>query len=325
MRRAGIFIAVLIGSVAATTVAIAQSYPTRPITMIVPLAAGGATDMISRIVAEHMKTTLGQPIVIDNVPTAAGTVGVARAARAAPDGYTLSAGDQTSFVMSSITNPVQYDTVRDFAPISLLSTSPVVFLGKSSLPQRNLRDLIGWLRENPGKASLATFGQGSGPHIVGAAFQLNTATRMQAVPYRGTPPALQDLIAGQVDVMFAELATALPHIRDRNVQAFAVLASARSAAAPEIPTIEEAGGPALHITTWRGLWTPQGTPPGIIEKLNAAVVDALTDPKIQQRVAELGQELPPRAQMNPQALAAHHRAEREKWLTLIKAVSETGR
>jgi tripartite-type tricarboxylate transporter receptor subunit TctC len=320
MKWLSAFLAALIASV---QIATAQDYPARPITLIVPLAAGGGADIVSRIITERMRVSLGQPIVIENIPAAAGTVALARLARATPDGYTLSTGDQTSHVISSITNQVQYDVMKDFAPISLLSTSPVLFVGRSSLPQANLRELIDWLRANPGKASLGTTGQGGGPHIVGGAFQANTATQLQVVPYRGVAPALQDLMAGHVDLLFVEIAGALPYVREGKLHAYAVLAPSRSRVAPEIPTIEEAGGPPLHITTWRGLWAPRGTPSTIIEKLNAAVVEALDDPQVQKRVADIGQEIASPVERNPPALAVHHRAEMDRWRALIKAADET--
>jgi len=320
MKVLSFVLAALVGLI---PIAAAQDYPSRPITLIVPFAAGGGVDTIARIVVERMKVALGQPIVIDNIPAAAGTVALARLVRATADGYTLGVGDQTAFVISSITNQVHYDVMKDFAPISMLSTSPVIFVGRNSLPQGNLRELIEWLRANPGKASLATFGQGSGPHIVGSAFQANTATQLQVVPYRGVAPALQDLIAGHVDLMFAEIAGALPHIREGKLRAYAVLSKSRSSAASEIPTIEEAGGPPLHITAWRGLWAPSGTPNAVIEKLNAAVIEALGDSHVQKRVAEIGQEIVSRDQMNPQALAAHHKAEFDRWQVLIKTAEQT--
>lgn len=314
------FLAALIGLI---QVATAQDYPTRPITLIVPLAAGGGADIVSRIIVERMRVSLGQPIVVENIPAAAGTVALTRLAHASPDGYTLATGDQTAFVISSIVNQVHYDVMKDFAPISMLSTSPVVFVGRTSLPQGNLRELIDWLRTNPGKASLATNGQGSGPHIVGGAFQKITGTQMQVVPYRGVPPALTDLMAGHVDLLFAEIAGVLSYVREGKLRAYAVLARSRSTLAPEIPTIEEAGGPPLHITTWRGLWAPRGTPQPVIEKLNAAVIASLGDPQVQKRVADIGQEVVSLAQMNPRALAAHHSMELDRWRSLIKADETT--
>jgi tripartite-type tricarboxylate transporter receptor subunit TctC len=320
MKALSSFLAALIVSVHSVA---AMDYPTRPITLIVPLAVGGGSDIISRIVAERMKATLGQPIIVENIPAAAGTVALTRLARATPDGYTLSTGDQTAFVVSSIMNPVQYDVMKDFAPISLLSTSPVLLVGRSSLPQTNLRELIEWLRAHPGKASLGTFGQGSGPHIIGGAFQVHTGTKMQAVPYRGVAPALQDLMAGHIDLLFIEIAGALPYVREGKLHAYGVLGQSRSRVAPEIPTLEEAGGPPLHVTTWRGLWAPGGTPQSVIERLNIAVVEALGDPQVQKQVSDLGQEIVSPAQMNPAALAAHHRAEMDHWRALVVTADQT--
>lgn len=303
------------------SLSLAQDYPVRPITAIVPQAAGGGVDILARIVADRMKNTLGQPVVIENVPAAAGTVGVSRLAQAAPDGHTIGFGDQTSFVISRLTNPVRYDVLKDLEPISLLSTGPVVLVGRNALPPPDLKQLIAWLRANPGKATAGSFGQGSGPHIVAVAFQSMTATRFHIAPYRGVAPALQDVISEQLDLLFIEIAGAISHLRSGSVKAYAVLARERSSAAPDIPTVEEAGGPPLHITTWRGMWAPKGTPATVIARLNAAAVQALGDASVQKRIAEVGQEIVPRARQTPQALAAHHRAEMEKWLPMIKAAS----
>lgn len=298
----------------------AQDYPTRPVMMIVPHAAGGGTDIIARIVAERMRDPLGQPVVVENIPTAAGTVGVHRVARAAPDGYTIAAGDQTSFVISSITNAVHYDVLQDFEPVALLSTSPVALVTKSAIG-RSLRELIAQLRANAGTVSAGTFGKGSGPHILATAFEKLTGTRLQTVSYRGVAPALQDLIAGRLDLMFVEVSGMLSHLRAGQLKAYAVLAENRLAVAPEIPTIEEAGGPPLHITTWRGLWAPRGTPTDVVAKLNRSVVAALSNATLQKRAADLGQEIAPPHQQTSQALAAHHIAEMKKWLPMIQAAS----
>jgi tripartite-type tricarboxylate transporter receptor subunit TctC len=298
----------------------AQDYPARPITAIVPHAPAAGVDTAARIVADRMKAALGQPVVIENVPAAAGTVGVGRLAQAAPDGYTIAFGDQTSFVISSLTNPVRYDVFKDFEPIALLSASAAALVGRNALPP-DLKQLIAWLRANPGKATAGSFGQGSGPHILAVAFQNMTGTRFQIASYRGVAPALQDLISGQLDLVVTELAGGLPHVRSGSVRAYAVLTRERAKAAPDIPTVEEAGGPPLHVTTWRGMWAPKGTPAPVIARLNAAVVETLADASVQKRIAEVGQEIVPRAQQTPQALAAHHRAEMEKWLPMVKAAS----
>jgi len=300
---------------------LAQDYPSRPITVIVPLVPGGSSDNLARILAERMKTTLGQPIVVENIPTAAGTVGVGRLAQAASDGYTIGIGDQTSNLISGIVKPVRYDILNDFAPISLLSTSPVALVGRKTLQAADVKQLIVWLRENSEGATAASFGQGSGPHIIAAAFQNLTGTKLRMVPYRGVPPALQDMVSGQIDLAFVEQSNMIPHLRGGTMKAYAILAKSRSTAVPEVPTIEEAGGPPLHIATWRGMWVPKGTPAEIRNKLVSAVVEALSDPTVQKRVAGLGQEIVPRERQTPEALAAHHKAEIEKWTPMIKAAN----
>jgi tripartite-type tricarboxylate transporter receptor subunit TctC len=300
-------------------IALAQNYPSRPITIIVPLVPGGSVDTVARILADRVKTTLGQPIIIENIPTAAGTVGVGRLIQAAADGYTIGVGDQTSHVVSSLVNPVRYDVLKDLEPISLLSTSPVALVGRKTLPAADVKELVGWLREQPEGATAGSFGQGSGPHIVSAALQTLIGAKLRMVTYRGTPLALQDIVGGQIDLLFIEQSNMVSQLRSGTIKAYAVLAKSRSAAVPEVPTIEEAGGPPLHVMTWRGMWAPKGTPANVLSKLNAAVVEALGDPAVQKRITETSQELVPRAQQTPEALAAHHKAEMEKWTAMIKA------
>jgi tripartite-type tricarboxylate transporter receptor subunit TctC len=297
-----------------------QDYPARPVMMIVPHAPGGGVDIIARIVAERVGETLGQAVVVENVPAAAGTVGVERAARAAPDGYTIVAGDQTSFVVSTLTNSVRYDVLKDFEPVALLSTSPAALVARTELPDK-LGDLVTRLQTSAGSVSVGTFGKGSGPYILAVAFENMTGTRLQIVPYRGVAPALQDLVAGRLDLQFAEVAGMLGHLRGGKLKAYAVLSDRRSPAAPEVPTIEEAGGPRLHVTTWRGVWAPKGTPAEVVVRINRAVMAALADPDLQRRAADLGQEIVPRDQQTPQALAAHHRAEMKKWLPMVQAAN----
>lgn len=299
----------------------AQDYPSRAITLIVPLVAGGGPDTLARILAARMATTLGQPIVVENIPTAAGTVGVARLARALADGYTIGIGDQTSNLVSSFTNPVQYDVLNDFEPIALLSTSPIALVARRDLPAENVKQLIAWLREKPERGTAGTFGQGSGPHIIAVDFQNQTGTTLRMVPYRGTPLALQDVISGQIDLLFVEQSNMIGALRGEMIKAYAVLGKSRSKAIPQVPTMEEAGGPALDVMTWRGMWAPKSTPPAIIGRLVAAVVEALGDTSVQRRIADISQEIVPRDKQTPQALAAHHKAEIEKWLPMIKAGS----
>jgi tripartite-type tricarboxylate transporter receptor subunit TctC len=267
-----------------------------------------------------MRDTLGQAVVVENVPAGAGTVGVERAARSAPDGYTIAAGDQTSFVASSLVSAVRYDVLNDFEPIALLSTSPVVLAARIELPDR-LDDLISLARANAGSVSVGTFGKGSGPHILAVAFENLTGARLQIVPYRGVAPALQDLVAGRLDLQFAEIAGTLPHLRSGKLKAYAVLSDRRSPAAPEVPGIEEAGGPRLHVTTWRAIWAPKATPRDVIARLNRAVTAALADPELQRRAGGLGHDVVAPDQQTPGALAAHHRAEMKRWLPMVQAAN----
>ena len=316
LQKIALGLAMLSASIGAAR---AQDYPSRPITIIVPLVAGGGADTLARIVADRMKTTLGQPVVVENIPMAAGTVGVGRLAQSAPDGYTVGIGDQTSNLISSLTTSVRYDVLKDFEPVSLLSTSPVVLVARKTIPAEDLKQFIVWLRDHPEGATSGSFGQGSGPYIISAAFQNLTGTKLRMVTYRGTPLALQDIIGGQIDLLFLEQSIMIGHLRSGAIKAYALLAKNRSAAVPDVPTIEEAGGPSLDIFTWRGMWAPKGTPAHVVARLNSAVVEALGDPAVQKRIAEIGHEIVPRDRQTPQALAAHHKAEMEKWLPMIKA------
>ena len=301
----------------------AESWPTRPITIVVPFAAGGPTDTLSRLLGERMRGALGQTVIVENVAGASGSIGVGRVARAAADGYTIGIGQWDTHVVNGAIYRLQYDLLKDFEPVSLLPSNPQLIVTKNALPASNLLQLIAWLKANPDKASQGTAGAGSAAHVSGAYFQKTTGTRFQFVPYRGAGPAMQDLVAGQIDLMFDQASNALPHIRAGKIKAHAVTASARLAAAPEIPTVDEAGLPGFHVSIWRGFWAPQGTPKAVIDKLNAAVVETLADAQVRRRLDELGQTIPPREQQTPQALGAHHRAEIERWWPVIKAAKIT--
>ena len=321
-RRVILFALATAGCVGVTArPAAAQVYPSHPITIIVPVPPGGVADPIARILADHMSGRLGQPVVIENVTGAGGSIGVARAARAAPDGYTLSIGNWLSHVGASAVYPVQYDVLNDFAPVSLLTVSPVLVIAKNSFPANDLKEMIAWLKANPDKASAATVGAGSAAHVSGAYFQKVTGTSFHFVPYRGGGPAMQDLVGGQVDLQFAEGTTALPAVRGRQVKTYAVMAPTRWFATPDVPTVDELGVPGLYLTFWHGLWVPKGTPEQIVAKLNAAVVDALADAAVRKRLTDIGQEILPREQQTPEALARHHKAEAEKWWPIIRAAS----
>ena len=296
----------------------AQVYPSRPITMVVPFAAGGPVDTVARILSEPMRATLGQSIIVENVTGAAGSIGVGRVARATPDGYTLSIGHWSTHVVNGAIYPLPYDLLRDLEPIVLLPSNPMIVVSKSAVPAKNLNEFVGWIKANEGKVSAGTAGAGSATHVAGVYFQNVTGTRFQFVPYRGTGPALQDLVAGQIDFIVDQASNSLQHVRDGKIRAYAVTASARLPSAPDIPTVAEAGLPSLDISVWYGLWAPKGTPKEIIAKLNAAAVQALSEPAVRQRFAELGLDMPPRDRLTPEALAAYQKAEIEKWWPVIK-------
>jgi tripartite-type tricarboxylate transporter receptor subunit TctC len=286
--------------------------------MIVPFPAGGPTDTIARIVAEGMRVSLRQPIIIENVTGAGGTIGVGRVARAVPDGYTLSVGFLGTHVLNGAIYRLQYDVLKDFEPVALLASNPQLIVAKNALPAKSLNELIVWLQANPGKASQGTAGVGSPAHVSGAYFQKETGTRFQFIPYRGAAPAMQDLVAGQIDLMFDQVVNSLPHVRGGKIKAYAVTAKTRLVSAPEIPTVDEAGLRGFYISIWSGMWAPKGTPKDVVAKLNAAVVDALAHPTVRRQLADLGQEVPPRGQQTPEALGTFQRAEMEKWWPIIK-------
>jgi len=299
----------------------AQVYPSRPITMVVPFAAGGPVDTVARILSEPMRATLGQSIIVENVTGAAGSIGVGRVARAAPDGYTLSIGHWSTHVVNGAIYPLPYDLLRDLEPIVLLPSNPMIVVSKSAVPAKSLNEFVGWIKANEGKVSAGTAGAGSATHVAGVYFQNVTGTRFQFVPYRGTGPALQDLVAGQIDFIVDQASNSLQHVRDGKIRAYAVTASARLPSAPDIPTVAEAGLPSLDISVWYGLWAPKDTPKEIIAKLNNAAVQALSEPTVRQRFAELGLDIPPRDRLTPEALAAYQKAEIEKWWPVIRGAN----
>jgi tripartite-type tricarboxylate transporter receptor subunit TctC len=299
----------------------AQVYPSRPITMVVPFAAGGPVDTVARILSEPMRASLGQSIIVENVTGAAGSIGVGRVARAAPDGYTLSIGHWSTHVVNGAIYPLPYDLLRDLEPIVLLPSNPMIVVSKNAVPAKDLNEFVGWIKANEGKVSAGTAGAGSATHIAGVYFQNVTGTRFQFVPYRGTGPALQDLVAGQIDFLVDQASNSLQHVRDGKIRAYAVTANTRLASAPDIPTVVEAGLPALDISVWYGLWAPKGTPKEIIAKLNAAAVQALNDPTVRLRFGELGLDIPSQDQLTPEALGAFQKAEIEKWWPVIKGAN----
>ncbi len=298
--------------------AAAQTYPSRPITIVVPYPAGGPTDTLARILADRMRPALGQSVIIENPTGAGGTIGTGRVARAAPDGYMVILGHWQTHVVNGATYALPFDVVKDFEPISLVADCPVWMVAKQALPPKDLTELVAWLKENPGKATVGIAGVGGGADVLGTYFQKNTGTRFQFVPYRGGAPMIQDLAAGQIDLTFTQVASSLAQVRAGQIKAYAVMAEKRWWATPETPTIDEAGMPGLHASFWHGFWAPKGTPKDVIGKLHAAIVETLADPAVRQRLTEVGQGTWPREQQTPEALAAQQKAEIEKWWPIIK-------
>jgi tripartite-type tricarboxylate transporter receptor subunit TctC len=302
----------------------AQNYPSRPITVIVPFPAGGPVDTLGRFISERMRASLGQPVIIENVSGAAGSLGVGRVARAAPDGYTLVMGIWSTHVVNAAIYALQYDVLNDFEPIALLTNNSSLIVAKKTMPAHDLKGLIAWLKANPDTASAGTAGVGSPQHVFGVLFQNATGTRFQFVHYRGGAPATQDLVGGQIDIMVADQVTTLPQVRTGNIKAYAVTGRNRLAAAPDVPTADEAGLPGFYTSVWNAIRAPKGTPKHIVAKLNAAIADGLSDPAVRQRLADLGQHVVPREQQTPDALAIFHKAEAEKWWPIIKAANIKG-
>jgi tripartite-type tricarboxylate transporter receptor subunit TctC len=287
--------------------------------MVVPASAGGPTDAIARIMAERMGALLGQTIVVDNVSGAGGVIGVGKVAQAAPDGYTIGIGQWSHYVLNGAIYSLQYDLLKDFAPVSLVVNGPMLLIARKDLPADDLKSLIGWLKANPDKASAGTGGVGTPPHVAGIFFHKMTDTRFQFVPYRGAAPAMRDLVAGQIDLMFDQASNVMPQLQGGTIKAFAVTAKERLPSAPEVPTVDQAGLPDFYISVWHGLWVPKATPKDVIVKLNGAAVTALTDPTVRQKLAGLGQDIPPREQLTPEALGAFQKAEIDKWWPIVKA------
>ena len=300
----------------ASSIASAQVYPSRPITMIVPFPAGGATDVIARIMAERMRGPLGQPIIIENIGGADGSVGVGRTARARPDGYTICLGIDGTFVLNAGFYSLPYDVLNDFVPISPLATGPTVLAGRKSMPAKDLSELIPWLKAHPNEASIGM--NTLGFRLLALRFQKQTGAQFNIIPYRAAGSVVGDLVAGQIDLAIGTLTTHLPLLRAGSEKAYAVQAETRSVLAPDIPTFAEMGLPELTYTNWYGLFAPKGTPKDIIGKLSAATIEAVADPAVRSRLIELGYEAFPRDQQTPEALAALQRAYAEKWWPIIK-------
>jgi tripartite-type tricarboxylate transporter receptor subunit TctC len=311
---------VFVAALGCTGTAGALGYPSRPLTIVVPFPPGGPTDIIARSVAQHMQQSLGQSVLVDNQPGANGILGVGRVARAAPDGYTLVMGHWSTHVVNAVVYPYAYDVIKNFEPISLVTSNAYLIVAHPAVPATDLKGLVSWLKGQSGRATEGTAGPGSPQHIGGVLFHKATQTKSRFVPYRGAAPLMQALEAGDIDMTLGDPTNALPPLRAGKIKAFAVTAKTRLASAPDIPTVDEAGLPGFYFSRWHALWAPAGTPPDIVAKLNAAVVAALADPQVRARFADQGQEIFPRDQQAPAALDSYHKAEIERWWPIIKAL-----
>jgi len=297
----------------------ADDFPNRPITMVVGYPVGGATDLVARIFADGMRKALGQSVVVENVSGAAGSIGAGRVARAAPDGYTINFGDSNTHVTNAAVYKLSYDVLKDFEPVALLPSNPMLILGRKDLPAGTLGELTTWLKQNARTAGIQSSGPGSPPHIAAAYFQERIGLPFQIVPYRGSAPAMVDLVAGRLDLSITQAAFGWPYVREGQIKAFAVTAPSRWLTAPAIPTVDEAGLPGFHMSVWRGLWAPRNTPTEIIEKLHSAVAETLADPAVRQRLDEMGEEIPRRH--DPEALRLTQQLEADKWWPIVKAMN----
>ncbi|WP_298372963.1 tripartite tricarboxylate transporter substrate binding protein BugD [uncultured Bradyrhizobium sp.] len=318
MRRA---IVTVLAMLALTGIAPAETWPAHPITIVVPFAAGGPSDAMARILAERMKQSLGEVVLIENVTGAGGSLGVGRAVRAAPDGYTVSFGHLGTHVANGAIYKLGYDLVDDLEPVVLLPSNPMIIVSKNAVPAKSLKELLEWLKSRPAPPTAGTAGAGSGSHIAGLYFENVSGIKLQYVPYRGTGPALNDLVAGQIDIIVDQTSNSINQVRAGNIRAYAVTDSKRVANAAEVPTVDEAGLPGFHMTLWSGLWVPKGTPKEIVDKLNVAAIQAMNDPAVKKQLENLGLQMPPKDQLKPEALGAWQKAEIAKWWPMIKAAN----
>ena len=320
MKRALLAIACIL----AAGSAFGQAYPSRPVTIIVPFAAGGPTDTIARVMGERIRAAIGQPVIIENVSGAGGSIGVTRVVRAAPDGYTIGIGHLGTHVINGAIYNLPFDLLKDLDPVAEIAANPQILCARKTMPAQNLVELLDWMKANTGKITFGTSGAGTPSHVSSLAIQSRLSVNGQIVPYRGTGPAMQDLMAGQIDVLFEQAANALPQVNGGTIKAYAVTAKSRLPAAPQVPTTDEAGLPGFYMSIWHALWVPKGTPKEVIDKLAAAVQTALKEPETQKRLGELGQDIPEAALQTPDGLGAHHKSEIEKWWPLIKAAGVKG-
>lgn len=301
--------------------ALAENYPSRPITLVVPFSAGGPTDSMARIMADRMKTSLGQSLLIENVTGAGGSIGVGRVARAAPDGYTVSIGHLGTHVANGAIYKLGYDLVADFEPVVLLPSNPMVLVSTNAVPAKSLGELLAWMKAKPTPVTAGTAGAGSASHVAGLYFENATGIKLQFVPYRGTAPAMTDLVAGQIEVIVDQTSNSISQIRAGTIRAYAVTDDKRVDTAPEIPTTDEAGLSGFHMQLWSGFWVPKGTPKDIVAKLNAAAVEAMNDPVVRAKFENLGLQMPAKDQLTPEALGAFQKSEIAKWWPMLRAAN----
>jgi tripartite-type tricarboxylate transporter receptor subunit TctC len=319
MRK--LIVAIVMALCAAVSSAHADTFPSRPVTLIVPYPPGGSTDVTARILADKMGLLLGQAVVVENVGGAGGSLGVGRVARATPDGYTIDIGQWDTHVGSIIYN-LNYDLQTDFAPIGLISVNPQLLIARKTFPADDLKALVDWMKAHPGDAKFVN--QNASGQIGAILLQKLTGTQVLLVPCRGAGPALTDLISGQVDLAVFQAAVTMPQVRAGTLKALANLSPQRSQAIPDIPTSDESGVPGFYMSGWFGLFAPKGTPADVIKTLNIAMVQALADPALRGRLNDLGLDIAPREQQTPEGLAAFQKAEIAKWWPIIKAAGIRG-
>lgn len=314
LRRFAAFLAA-----ASAAAALAQGYPSRPVNLIVPFSAGGPTDTIARVIAERMGRSLNQTIVVENVAGAGGTIANNKLMKSAADGYTIAIGHLGTHVIAPAVQELSVDYVNELEPVAMVATNPQVIVSRTTVPAKDLKEFIAWIKANPGKVSAGTGGPGTPAHISSVYFGDTIGTPLTIIHYKGAGPAMQDVIAGHIDMNFDQAATALAHARGGRVRAYAVTQKTRLKSAPDIPTTDEAGLPGFYMSIWHAFWVPKGTPKDVVAKLNGAIREALADPEVRKRLEGMGQEIPAPEQQTPEALRAHHKAETDKWWPVIKA------
>jgi tripartite-type tricarboxylate transporter receptor subunit TctC len=311
-------LAVSLAVLTSAAAALAQGYPSKPVTVVIPLAAGGAVDTMVRTMLDSLRASLGQPILVENMGGAGGTTGVNRVAKASPDGYTISVGTWGTHVVNAFVYSPPYDLGKDFEPVALLPSVPHWFIARKNLPPEDMKGLIAYMKENDGKVTAASVGAGGSSAVCAYYLGKLTGTKTTLVPYRGGAPALQDIVAGNVDTMCDLAANSLSQVKAGNIKAYAVTAKKRWFAAPEVPTVYEAGAPGVEVTNWLAAYAPKDTPKDIVDKLNAAFRTAMADPAIAKRIADMGLEIPPPEQQAPAAFAAYLKAELDKWGAVVR-------